>query len=385
MMSARLPSALPSPLPASAAARAAPTAHAARPVNASPDLAALEAAFEDPAEVGTRGGNSSGNGPPAHRRTAADGRLLGARWFEPAHEPARAVAVVNAATGVPQRFYRHFALWLAARGYAVLTYDYRGIGESRQGPLQADAARMRDWALLDMPAALAEAARRRQAGGSAHRHAGELEHGRPGSAPSGRPGNLPLLLVGHSFGGNAIGLAEGFEQADALLGVAAQSGDWRNWPGRHRWLTHAFFHALLPAAAHLLGKAPGWVLGGSGAGLPKGVALDWARWGRRRGYLFTDPELAAHLWRYQQFRGPAHLWHISDDWTYGPAAAVDALAAQFSTARVERPALDAAALRSGRIGHFGAFRAEAGRRIWPQWLERIESASPSLRAALQRA
>ena len=76
---------------------------------------------------------------------------------------------------------------------------------------------------------------------------------------------------------------------------------------------------------------------------------------------------------HQQFRGPAHLWHISDDRTYGPAAAVDALAAQFSAARVERPALDAAALRSGPVGHFGAFRAEPGRRIWPHWLARIES------------
>lgn len=328
--------------------------------NASPDLAALEAAFERPAPAG---GDGAGGDPPAQRLAAADGRLLAARWFEPPRQPARAVAVVNAATGVPQRFYRHFAAWLAQRGYAVLTYDYRGIGESRQGPLQAEPARMRDWALLDMPAALAEAARRREGG--------------PGSA-------LPLLLVGHSFGGNAIGLADGFEAADALLGVAAQSGDWRNWPGRDRWVTHVFFHALLPAAAHLLGKAPGWVLGGSGAGLPKGVALDWARWGRRRGYLFTDPELAAHLSRYRRFNGPAHLWHISDDRTYGPAAAVDALAAQFSAARVERPALDAAALRSGPIGHFGAFRAEPGRRIWPQWLERIESATPALRAALQR-
>ncbi len=364
------------------------------PVNASPDLAALEAAFERPAEDdgGDRGGHGGGHGgsngdsnrdsnagrnaggsvdghrsePHPQRLAAADGRLLAARWFEPPQQPARAVAVVNAATGVPQRFYRHFAAWLAQRGYAVLTYDYRGIGQSRQGPLRAEPARMRDWALLDMPAALAEAARHRQ--------------GRAGC--EGRA--LPLLLVGHSFGGNAIGLADGFEAADALLGVAAQSGDWRHWPGRHRWVTHAFFHALLPAAAHLLGKAPGWVLGGSGAGLPKGVALDWARWGRRRGYLFTDPDLAAHMPRDRQFCGPAHLWHISDDRTYGPAAAVDALAAQFSAARVERPGLDAAALRSGPVGHFGAFRPEPGRRIWPQWLERIESATPALRAALQR-
>jgi predicted alpha/beta hydrolase len=306
--------------------------------NASPDLAALEASFERPRSSGDTG--PPPGEPAAHRLTAADGRALAARWYEPA-TPARAVAVVHAATGVPQRFYRHFAAWLAGRGYAVLTYDYRGIGESRQGPLHAEPARMRDWALLDMPAALAEARRRRA------------------------PRDLPLLLVGHSFGGNALGLAAG----------------WRNWPGRHRWVTHAFFHALLPGAAHLLGKAPGWVLGGSGAGLPKGVALDWARWGRRRGYLFTDPELAAHLGGYRHFDGPVHLWNISDDLTYGPAAAVDALAAQFSRARVQRAALDAAALRSGAVGHFGAFRAEPGRRIWPQWLDRIEAATPSLRVA----
>ena len=381
---------MPTPLHRPAAVPAA-----LRALNASPDLAALEAAFEQPAEAG--GGGAE---PPVHRLTAADGRRLGARWFEPAGQPARAVAVVNAATGVPQRFYRHFAQWLAQRGYAVLTYDYRGIGESRQGPLRAESARMRDWALLDMPAALAEAARRRVAGAPERSPGGAWEGGpgstsdgrpggaseeRPGGGPDGRGNELPLLLVGHSFGGNAIGLAAGFEAADALLGVAAQSGDWRHWPGRHRWVTHAFFHALLPAAAHLLGKAPGWVLGGSGAGLPKGVALDWARWGRRRGYLFSDPELAAHITRYQQYRGAAHLWHISDDHTFGPAAAVDALAAQFSAARVERPALDAAALRSGPIGHFGAFRAEPGRRIWPQWLDRIESASPPLRAALHGA
>lgn len=325
-----------------------------RSVNASPDLAALEAAFENPARSAPDPTPAPVPGEPAaHRLQAADGRALGARWFEPP-TPARAVAVVNAATGVPQRFYRHFATWLAGRGYAVLTYDYRGIGESRQGPLRAEAGRMRDWALLDMPAAFAEAERRRA------------------------PQQLPLLVVGHSFGGNAAGLAAGFERADALLGVAAQSGDWRNWPGRQRWITHAFFHGVLPAAAHLLGRAPGWVLGGSGAGLPKGVALDWARWGRRRGYLFTDPELAAHVQGYRRFRGAAHLWNISDDLTYGPAPAVDALAAEFHQARVQRPVLDTAALRAGPVGHFGAFRPEPGRRIWPQWLERIEGATPAL-------
>ena len=116
--------------------------------------------------------------------TAADGRLLAACWFEP-DDPPHAVAVVSAAGGVPQGCYRAFAQWLAARGYAVLTYDYRGIGSSCQGPVRQDPARKTDWAVRDMSAALAAAADRADQGGRADR--GE------------RGDRLPLLLVGHSF------------------------------------------------------------------------------------------------------------------------------------------------------------------------------------------
>ena len=318
-------------------------------LNTSPDLAALEAAFEPPATVDS----PTHPLPPIHRLRCEDGTTLAARWYEPA-APARAVAVISAATGVLQRYYRHFAAWLAQRGYAVLTYDYRGIGESRSGPLRDDRSRMRDWALQDMSAALAEAERRR----------------------AGHP--LPLLVVGHSFGGNAAGLARGFDKVDALLTLGAQSGDWRNWPGRERWVTFAYFHLILPLVSHLWGRAPGWSLGGSGDGLPKQVALEWSRWGRRRGYLFSDPTLAAHVSGYRRFTGTAHLWNVSDDLTYGPAPAVDALAAEFRTARVQRHELVPKSLGLKTLGHFGAFRATVGAAVWPRLLGPVEMATPAL-------
>ncbi|WP_395700409.1 serine aminopeptidase domain-containing protein [Aquabacterium sp.] len=327
----------------------------ALPPNASPDLAALEAAFEAPVHP-----PAADALPPLLTLHCADGTPIAARWYEPA-APARAVAMISAATGVPQRYYRHFAAWLAQRGYAVLSYDYRGIAESRRGPVHRDGSRMRDWALQDMRAALAEAELRRGSGAQ----------------------RLPLLLIGHSFGGNAAGLAPGLVQADALLTLGAQSGDWRHWPGLQRWITFAYFHGLLPLVSHLLGKAPGWALGGRGDGLPKQVALEWARWGRRRGYLFTDPTLAADIESYRAFRGVAHVWNISDDLTYGPARAVDALAAQFSAARVERHELVPQALGLKRLGHFGAFRAQVGARVWPRLLAPIEAATPALAQALR--
>src|SRR5215469_15660069 len=110
---------------------------------------------------------------------AADGYPLAATWFVPAGLP-RGVALINSATAVPRRIYRAFATYLAERSFAVLTYDYRGIGGSRPASLRGFRARMRDWAALDVTAAVAHARR-------AH--------------PS-----LPLVAVGHSFGGHAVGL-----------------------------------------------------------------------------------------------------------------------------------------------------------------------------------
>lgn len=360
-----------------------------QPTNASPDLAALEAAFEAPVQAAPAAPEAAIASaveaalasaleadavrpaasahslapppplPPLHHLACEDGTRLAARWYEPTR-PARAVAVISAATGVPQRYYRHFAAWLAQRGYAVLTYDYRGIAESLSGPITANRSRMSDWALQDMSAALAEAERRRT------------------------PGGLPLLLIGHSFGGNAAGLARGFERADALLTVGSQSGDWRNWPGLQRWVTFAYVHLMLPLISHLWGRAPGWSLGGRGDGLPKQVALEWAGWGRRRGYLFTDPAMAAHLEGYQRFSGIAHLWNISDDLTYGPASAVDALAAEFRAARVQRHEMSPQDLGLKKLGHFGAFRSTMANIVWPKLLAPIEAATPALARAFSR-
>src|SRR3954468_15068677 len=62
---------------------------------------------------------------------ATDRYLLGATLFLPRGTKRHAV-LINSATAVPRKIYRGFAGYLAGRGCAVLTYDYRGIGDSRQ-------------------------------------------------------------------------------------------------------------------------------------------------------------------------------------------------------------------------------------------------------------
>ena len=94
---------------------------------------------------------------------AADGYLLGASLFLPRGAKRHAV-LINSATAVPRKIYRGFAGYLAGRGCAVLIYDYRGVGDSRQKAmvgynqpksLVGFKASMSDWAALDVAAAVA--------------------------------------------------------------------------------------------------------------------------------------------------------------------------------------------------------------------------------------
>src|SRR5262245_58700396 len=140
---------------------------------------------------------------------ARDGYPLAATTFVP-DRSVRAAVLLSSATAVPRKIYRGFAAYLAERGFGVLTYDYRGIAGSRPASLIGFPARMRDWATLDMSAA--------------------LDHVR-----SLWPG-APVALVGHSFGGQALGLLANNAEISRALLIAALAGYWRlfRWPESYR-------------------------------------------------------------------------------------------------------------------------------------------------------
>jgi len=281
------------------------------------------------------------------RLQCRDGVTLAGTWIEPQGE-SRAVAVLNPATGVRRAYYRAFAEWLASRGYATLTYDYRGIGDSLSGPLRESSATLLEWGREDIPAALREG----------------LSRGKP------------LLIVGHSSGGNLLSLAPGHEQAAAIVVIGSQLADWRYWPGLTGLAIQGYF-AMISLASAVFGHVPAWVMGGgSAAPLPKGVASQWARWGRTSGYYFGSKETAG-LPRPEDFTGPYHAYSISDD-TYAPPRAVEALVARHSASRATLFKLKPTHLGVAELGHFGAFRRNPGARLWPHLLARIEAEAPAL-------
>ena len=280
----------------------------------------------------------------AIRVTAADGFALGATEFLPDAEP-RGVVVINAATAVRRRYDDRFAQFLTSHHFAVITYDYRGIGESRPARLRGFQATMADWGELDQPAIVAYAMERFP--------------------------DLPLQLVGHSVGGQIFGLLRDPERVRRVFLVAAQHNYYGYWRPPERWALSFLWRAFMPAMSHALGYFPSRRVG-LGEDLPRGVALDWAHWCRSPGALVAAIGGDAAD-RFSRFRGPVLALSFDDDHLFAPRPAVDALLAFYRNATTEHRHLTAASLGLQSVRHFGFFREPAREHGWPialEWLTR---------------
>jgi predicted alpha/beta hydrolase len=156
-----------------------------------------------------------------------------------------------------------------------------------------------------------------------------------------------------------------------MVTVAAQSGSWRHWPFRlpRKYSFGLGVYVLMPLLANVLGYFPSSVVG-LGEDLPKGVALEWAKWCRSRHYLFSYAH-ELDLSRYAALRLPILAYSFADD-DFAPRPAVDALFAHYPNARVTRKHVRPVDLDVKAIGHFGFFRREFRDSLWSEvsgWLK----------------
>ena len=227
------------------------------------------------------------------RIPAKDGYSLAATLFRPdsRSHPGR-ITVIQSATGVPRSYYRLFAEYLRQSGHAVVTFDYRGIGESRPRSLRRSKANLSDWGRLDTEGVLAWAL-------------------------ANYPGHR-LSVVAHSVGGQIFGLATSSVRVDDLLAVGAQSGYWGHWPRRTRWRLLVLWYLLIPVLSRAFGYFPSqWV--GLGLDLPAGVAREWAWWGRHPDYVLGRVD-AADRDRFERYSGRLLALAAEDDSLAPPAS-----------------------------------------------------------------
>jgi predicted alpha/beta hydrolase len=246
--------------------------------------------------------------------------------------------LVAPAMGVPQHYYADFARWLSAQGHAVLTFDYRGVGASRpDASLRTLRADVLTWAEQDAAAAL----RRLDAA---------------------LPAGAPVHWLGHSLGGQILGLVPGRERVARMVTVGCGSGYWlqNTWSARLYvwWLWFVVVPLVLPLAGYFPGRRLRKV-----GDLPRGVMAQWRRWCLQRDYLLGD-DAAGRRERYAALRAPILSLAFTDD-EYMSARNVESIHAFYAGAPRTMRRIAPRDVGARRIGHFGFFRARFQATLWP--------------------
>jgi len=302
-------------------------------------------------DMRAKDGESPAQPEPLVVETSDGYSIRGFTWRHSEGIPTgRPVVIINSATSVRCRYYSRFAAFLFAEGMDVVTYDYRGIGESRPATLRAFDAGWIDWGTLDFEAVL--------------RH---VERAYPGQ---------PIQVVGHSAGGFVLGLAESNHLVRRVFTVGAQYAYWRDYAAAMRLQMIAKWHIAMPIFTLLFGYFPGQKLGWL-EDTPKGVVRDWALSRRRFEDTWRGRSAARYprkhdlVRRFASLAAPTLAVSVSDD-EFGTIPAVQRLLSYFSDSPRTLIEISPGSIREPAIGHFGFFNSRYEQKLWRvplEWLK----------------
>lgn len=264
----------------------------------------------------------------------ADGILLKGHHWCAARPDVEGIVVINPATGVKANYYHHYARFLSAHGFEVITFDYRGIGLSRPEKLKRRGWNWRHWGKQDVEAVLALA----------------LTSG------------LPVSVVGHSIGGVLPGYSRSAAKIRRMLTMGAQYAWWRDYPADEWCGMYLKWHVLMPALTAMVGYFPGrrlnWL-----EDLPDGVAYQWGRGGAELEGRCGKAERAEIHARFAAILAPILAIGVTDD-PFGTGAAISRAHGYYAGAALTKVMLAPADLAVESIGHFDLFHARHATGFW---------------------
>jgi len=236
------------------------------------------------------------------------------------------VLLIAGATGVPQRYYKRFALKMLSRGYTTVTFDFRGIAESKYGRLKDVEASFLDWAYKDIRSMIKWVNKEAN----------------------------PPLIIGHSFGGHAFGLLSESNQTRGLCTFGTGAG-WHGWMSiSERYKVLLMWKVLGPLLTPVYGYLPSKLVG-IGENLPMQVYTQWKKWCSTANYWFDDDNYDFQS-SFSAIKVPVTAVNSTDDQWAPPISAnafmkhYDQTDLQFVSVSPEQWAVDA-------IGHMGYFHS----------------------------
>jgi predicted alpha/beta hydrolase len=254
---------------------------------------------------------------------ADDGYELHGRWFEPAGV-RRGVVVIVPAMATTAAYYATFASWLRDRGFAVMSFDYRGYGESLTGSLRDVDNDLVRWA-LDARDALEDV------------HV--------------RAGGSPVTWIGHSLGGQVLPFTD-HSKVDRAIHVAAGTGYWKYNSAEARRAAPLLWKVIAPAAIAVAGYYPGKRLRLLGD-LPPNVMRQWARWCMDPDYLLGElPDMRKE---FATVDLPMVSLSFTDDELMS-STSINTLDDLYTAVDPVHMRYTPAQLGVARMGHFGFFR-----------------------------
>jgi predicted alpha/beta hydrolase len=267
----------------------------------------------------------------------SDKFIISATHFPASNETAPVVLIAGA-TGVPQIFYKAIATALTDRDSPVYTFDYRHVGRSLYGDLKDVSNRLSSWGEFDLDAMLAHVARH-------------------------NPGR-PLVVVGHSIGGQILGLARHSDVIQRALCVAGGHGYW-GYYGERAEINRVYWSEQIPNSA----RSEGYLDGKKNklADLCTQMAVDLAAWCCSPHYMIDDAgePLRPH---FDQIEADLTFLVPSDD-HISPILAVEKMAEFYTRAQTNIVSISPEAYGLDAIGHLGFFRPDIGAKIWGPYLD----------------
>ena len=265
-------------------------------------------------------------------------RALAATVYRPKDEVKTAVMIAPA-TGIKRQFYHNFATYLAASGFGVLTFDNEGIGESLNSDLSKCDASLISWGRHDMPAVL-----------------DALQDEFP---------DATYHLIGHSAGGQLIGLMPNYKAIASVFNVACSSGRIKNMTMPYKLKAMGFMDAFIPLTNLTFGYTPADKIG-MGEPLPHSVARQWREWCNGAGYIETAFGKSIHTHFYDEIDMPALWLGFSDD-EIANSKNIDDMIRVFRKMPVEKRFFEPEEFGLNSIGHMRYFSSKTNAKAPQLW------------------
>lgn len=281
--------------------------------------------------------------------TCADGYSLSARFYPAVTQSGTATKTPNPilicpATGIVKGFYHAFAVWLAEQGHAVMSFDFRGIGESLYGKLKDSQASIQDWGQLDIPAAI--------------------------EALLSRTQSDQVILIGHSAGGQLLGIAPNYAKVKQVIAIACSTGHVKGLKGRTKIMAPVMFNLIFPISSAFKGYGATKMLG-MGENLPKNVAKQWALFCSKPGYVKNAIGKTIFDDFHDQIEIPITAFWVTDD-EIATEANVKDLLRLYPNATTQIIKVEPKEYEHSAIGHMLMFK-KSHQNIWPIIHAQIQS------------